>query len=233
MNYRHVYCKIISYAKSQEKLGLRKRGNGEYYERHHILPKSLFPLWVKDKRNMVLLTSREHFFCHQLLYKIYPCKEMNYALFYMSICKKDGMKLSSKQYEKIRLEYSSYKSDDMKGENNTFYGKRHSEETRKHWSEIRKGKGLGADNPMFGKTHSDEAKQKLREANLGSNNPMFGKHLSEEAKRKISEKHKGLKHLLGRKWYTNGVECVIAKECPEGFWPGRIIKKRSKSKYKC
>ena len=233
MNYRHIYCKIISYAKSQEKLGLRRKGNGEYYERHHILPKSLFPLWAKDKRNMVLLTSREHFFCHQLLYKIYPCKEMNYALFYMSICKKEGMKLSSKQYEKVRLKYSCYKSEDMKGENNVFYGKHHSEEKRKFWSETRKGKGLGADNPMFGKTHSDEAKQKLREANLGSNNHMYGKHHSEETKRMISEKHKGLKPVLGRKWYTNGVECVIANECPEGFWPGRIIKRRSKSKYKC
>ena len=81
MNYRHIYCKIISYAKSQEKLGLRRKGNGEYYERHHILPRSLFPLWEKDERNLVLLTAREHFFCHQLLYKIYPCKEMNYALF--------------------------------------------------------------------------------------------------------------------------------------------------------
>ena len=148
----------------------------------------------------------------------------------MSICKKDGMKLSSKQYEKVRLEYSKYKSDDMKCENNSFYGKRHSEETRKRLSEIRKGTICGKDNPMFGKTHSDEAKQKLREANLGPNNPMFGKHLSEEAKRKISEKHKCLKPVLGRKWYTNGVECVIANECPEGFWPGRIIKRRSKSK---
>lgn len=230
MNYRHVYCKIISYAKSEEKLGLRKKGNGVYYERHHILPKSLFSLWGNDERNLVLLTAREHFFCHQLLYKIYPCKEMNYALFYMSICKKDGMKLSSRQYEKVKLEYSNYKSEDMKGENNSFYGKHHSEETRKHWSEIRKGTICGKDNPMFGKTHSDEAKQKLREANLGTNNPFYGKHHTEEAKRILSEKHKGVQTVLGRKWYTNGVECVIANECPEGFWPGRIIKRRSKSK---
>lgn len=230
MNYRHVYCKIVSYAKSQEKLGLRKKGNGVYYERHHILPRSLFPLWEKDERNLVLLTAREHFFCHQLLYKIYPCKEMNYALFYMSICKKDGMKLSSKQYEKIRLEYSKYKSEDMKGENNGFYGKHHSEETKKHWSELRKGTICGKDNPMFGKTHSNEAKQKLREVNLGSNNPFYGKHHTEEAKRILSEKHKGVQTVLDRKWYTNGVECVIANECPEGFWPGRIIKRRSKSK---
>lgn len=233
MNYRHIYCKIISYAKSEEKLGLRKKGNGVYYERHHILPKSLFPLWGNDERNLVLLTAREHFFCHQLLYKIYPCKEMNYALFYMSICKKDGMKLSSRQYEKVKLEYSNYKSEDMKGENNSFYGKHHSEETRKHWSEIRKGTICGKDNPMFDKTHSDEAKQKLREANLGTNNPFYGKHHTEEAKRILSEKHKGVQTVLGRKWYTNGVECVIANECPEGFWPGRIIKRRSKSKYKC
>lgn len=184
----------------------------------------------KNKRNLVLLTAREHFFCHQLLYKIYPCKEMNYALFYMAICKKEDMKLSSKQYKKIRLEYSKYKSDDMKGENNSFYGKHHFEETRKHWSELRKGTICGKDNPMFGKTHSDEAKQKLREVNLGANNPFYGKHHTEEAKRKISEKHKGLKPVLGRKWYTNGVKCVIADECPEGFWPGRIIKRRSKSK---
>lgn len=221
---------IIEHAKSEEKLGIRVKGNGKYYEQHHILPKSLFPLWAKDKRNLVLLTAREHFFCHQLLYKIYPCKEMNYALFYMANCKKDGMKLSSKQYEKVRLEYSNYKSEDTKGENNGFYGKHHSDEKRMFWSEARKGTNCGKDNPMYGKTHTDKAKQKLREANLGSNNHMFGKHLSEEAKRKIGEKHKGLKPTLGRKWYTNGIECVIADECPEGFWPGRILPKR---KYKC
>ena len=187
MNYRHIYMLIIEHAKSEEKLGLRKKGNGGYYEKHHILPKSLFPLWRKEKRNLVLLTAKEHFFVHQLLTKIYPCKEMNYALFYMANCKKDGMKLSSKQYEKIRLEYSNYKSKDMKGESNAFYGKHHSEEKRRFWSETRKGVGCRENNPMFGKTHTNEAKQRLREANLGSNNPMYGKHHSEEAKRMIEE----------------------------------------------
>lgn len=71
MNYRHIYMLIIERAKSEEKLGIRKRGNGEYYERHHILPKSMFPLWKTRKFNLVLLTAREHFFCHQLLTKIY------------------------------------------------------------------------------------------------------------------------------------------------------------------
>ena len=70
MNYRHVYMLIIEHAKSEQKLGIRKRGNGVYYESHHVLPKSLFPLWKYRKRNMVLLTAREHFFCHQLLSKI-------------------------------------------------------------------------------------------------------------------------------------------------------------------
>lgn len=37
MNYRHVYMLIIEHAKSEQKLGLRKKGNGNYYEAHHIL----------------------------------------------------------------------------------------------------------------------------------------------------------------------------------------------------
>jgi hypothetical protein len=68
MDYRKVYIFIIKKAKSEN----RQKGKGIYYERHHILPKSLFPLWDKEKKNLVLLTAREHFFCHQLLTKIYP-----------------------------------------------------------------------------------------------------------------------------------------------------------------
>ena len=94
MNYRHIYMLIVERAKSEEKLGLRKKGNGEYYERHHILPKSLFPLWAKKKSNLVLLTARENFFCHQLLTKIYSSKEMYSALWMLSITRK-GEKILS------------------------------------------------------------------------------------------------------------------------------------------
>lgn len=88
MNYRHIYMLIIEHAKSEEKLGLRKKGNGEYYESHHILPKSMFPLWAKEKRNLVLLTSREHLFVHKLLFKIYKNSQMACALMCMQRVKR-------------------------------------------------------------------------------------------------------------------------------------------------
>lgn len=52
MNYRKVYMRIILHAKSEENLGIRKRGNGKYYEAHHILPKSLFPNWIKKNQTL-------------------------------------------------------------------------------------------------------------------------------------------------------------------------------------
>ena len=79
MNYRHIYCKIISYAKSQN----RFKGDGNYYEAHHILPKSMFPLWKNRQSNLVLLTPREHLFAHKLLFKIYKNSQMACALMFM------------------------------------------------------------------------------------------------------------------------------------------------------
>lgn len=54
--YRRWYLKIINNAKAEN----RKRGD-KYYESHHILPKSLYPLWSNKQSNRVLLTAREHF----------------------------------------------------------------------------------------------------------------------------------------------------------------------------
>ena len=101
MNYRKVYMKIIENAKKQN----RRKGDGNYYERHHILPKSLFPLWEKEKRNLVLLTAREHFFCHQLLEKIYPNSNMFLALWFLA---NDGQNkyCSSREYQKLKERYA-------------------------------------------------------------------------------------------------------------------------------
>lgn len=64
-------------------------------------------------------------------------------------------------------------SEQRKGENNSFYGKRHTKETRNYISKIRKEKGLakGENNPMFGlkgdkspikgRKHSEEELNKM------------------------------------------------------------------------
>ena len=47
-------------------------------------------------------------------------------------------------------------------------GKKASEETKKKLSEIRKNKNTGEENPFFGKHHTEETKQKIREKNKGN-----------------------------------------------------------------
>ena len=115
MNYRHIYMLIIERTKSEEKLGLRKRGNGNYYEAHHILPKSLFPLWKNRKSNIVLLTAREHFFVHELLTKIYPTPQMTYALHAFVSRPNADYKITPREYERIKIEFSKLHSERMTG----------------------------------------------------------------------------------------------------------------------
>lgn len=126
MNYRHIYMLIIEHAKSQN----RHKGDGNYYERHHILPKSLFPLWSKRKSNIVLLTAREHFFCHKLLAKIYPGKEMAFALHLLLTTSNGKLVISSREYEKIQKLNSIYRKQ-MKPN----LGRRWTEEQRHKISE--------------------------------------------------------------------------------------------------
>ena len=130
MNYRHVYMCIIMHAKLEENLGIRKRHNGNYYERHHILPKSLFPLWAKKHSNVVLLIAREHFFCHQLLTKIYPSDKMFFALHAFVSRPNFDYHITSREYERIKLEWSKK----MKN-NKPNLGRHWSEETKKKISE--------------------------------------------------------------------------------------------------
>ena len=75
---------------------------------------------------------------------------------------------------------------------------------------------LGKPSVMNRKHHSTETRKKMSEALKGENNPLFGKHHSAETRKKMSEAIK-CKH-----WYNNGVICVRAKTCPEGFVPGRL-----------
>jgi len=114
MNYKDVYIKIIKNAKKEQTLGIRSKKAG-YYEKHHILPKSLFPRWTNRKSNIVLLTAREHFFCHQLLIKIYPGQAMACALHAFTSRPNADYKISSKEYQRIKENYSIEVSKRFKG----------------------------------------------------------------------------------------------------------------------
>ena len=69
MNYIKLHDAIINNAKLEQESGVRVKGNGIYYEKHHIKPKCL--KGNNDSRNLVLLTAREHFLIHWILTKIY------------------------------------------------------------------------------------------------------------------------------------------------------------------
>ena len=87
-------------------------------------------------------------------------------------------------------------------------GKHPSEESKKKMGEASKGKKF-----------SEEHKKKLSEA------WDYDKHFNEEARRRISETLKG-KNIWSKctHWYNNGKINTMAKECPQGFVPGRIKK---------
>ena len=108
-------------------------------------------------------------------------------------------------------------------------GKHFSEEARKKMSESKKGEN----NPLFGKHHSAETRKKMSEAQINKpksaetrkklSEARKGKHLSEETRKKLSEANKGKNYWTkGTHWYNNGVKCIKAKTCPEGFVKGRL-----------
>ena len=103
MDYQKIYNQIINRAKTRQLEG--------YVERHHIIPKCLDG--KDDNINIVQLTAREHFICHQLLVEIYPNNsKLWYSLFLMSINKnkKNHQKynISSRNYERIKTEWNKY-----------------------------------------------------------------------------------------------------------------------------
>ena len=96
--------------------------------------------------------------------------------------------------ELIFLTISEHRSLHMKGEHHPMYGKQLSEETKKKLSEVNKGKQAW----NKGKTFSEETKRKMSEINIG----------------RMKDMH----------FFNNGKINIRAKECPDGFVPGRIKK---------
>lgn len=85
-------------------------------------------------------------------------------------------------------QFSKGRSAWNKGMKGVFH---HTTESKKKLSEARYGKFCGQNNPFFGKKHSEETIQKLREFKKNKPSPRKGIKCSEESKKRMSLAHKG------------------------------------------
>lgn len=185
MNYQKVYLALIEKRKIVPAT--------EYFEKHHIIPKSFGGSNKKD--NIVSLTGREHFVAHCLLARMYG-GAMWVAVLRMKNRRGGDGYINSKLYEKARIAWSEWSKNNQVGEKHWAYGK-----TSKQKG-IKKPFFSGEHHPLYGtkrtksqieavvkankgKKRSDETRQKMSLAQIGEKNHRFGKAITNEHKQKI------------------------------------------------
>ena len=207
---------------------------------HHKFPRSFSKKEGvdvdNDEDNLVSLSLADHFRVHYYLWK---CAKKGYrgmmAMAFTLMRKKAVVYATDETIEQIARDYENAMKDVAEAISKANKGKKMSEESKKKMSEAKKGKP----GPNKGKKFSTETRKKMSEAKKGENSQWYGKQLYEETKKKMSEAKKGNKNALGcnrseetrnktseamkgKHWYNNGKINKRAKECPEGFTPGRV-----------
>lgn len=210
--YSRCYYKIIENRKNNPFNG--------YVEKHHIIPTSLGG--SNKKENMVALTAREHFVCHRLLVKMTVGKDkmkMSFAL--RNIVNRENKhqqryKISSRTYAAIISTTKASISKFQTGENNPYYGKKHSEETR---AKMRAKRALQVIPSRKGKVYSEETLQRWRDGNK----KQFEDPHQIELRRIGCNKIQGMKiyhNYIGQtKYYFEGTQ-------PNGWVMGRPKKEK-------
>lgn len=168
--YKTAYFKIINNA-----LQDNRDKNKFYFEKHHIIPKSLGG--TNDPTNLVLLTAREHYICHKLLTKFTigeSKKKMYCAMWAFNRKSKNQQRqvLNSRDYEYIRAYISKTFSEDRKGKH--LVGTTLSNEHKLKLSKALKGR-----------PKSEKTKQRMKE-NWHSRGPRTKEHC-----KALSEANKG------------------------------------------
>lgn len=188
MNYQKIYDNIILKAKGSNRL----KGDGNYYERHHILPKSLGG--PDTKENLVLLTAKEHYICHMLLIKIYQNDSGSYikclrAFMMMKPKHYHNRPFSSRQFDKIRNVLYGENGLSV-GKNHQCYGQKRSDETRKKQSDSAK---LVSQSEEGRERRKQLALSKSPEEREIIRQKILGQKRTDEQRENISKAHRGQK----------------------------------------
>ena len=124
MDYRKIYKAIVERSKSENRL----KGD-VYYENHHIIPTFMFRNNRRnkgginlghldgnpnDKNNLVLLTAREHFLCHVLLYKIYKGTRYEFScgaslMLFFNVIESKHLRVKDGNFSNLGKKYEQYR----------------------------------------------------------------------------------------------------------------------------
>lgn len=161
MNYKRHYDNLMSTRLDIKLRRIEEKKQGVYFEGHHIIPKckggSGNSNRPKNNPNIVLLTSREHFLAHWLLWRIYKDRQMSLAFHkMMSFTKNTNRITSSRGYEEAR---ESFRLTNIGNQYSLGKTKVISEEQKKRQSEKMKGRNTGDSNPA----KRFEVRQKISE----------------------------------------------------------------------
>lgn len=185
-----------------------KSDDVEYSEKHHILPKHIWPEYESFSQhpwNMVTLTLHNHLLAHY--YFSMATNTLWNAIPAISYLTANGARQLTNADMNLVAEIMEYYKKNCRGENHPRYGTTHTDETKKKisnsnkgnvWTEDRKvehsKKLKGKKKPegfaekcrqaKTGTTHTDESKKKMSESRKG-------RKLTQEWKEKISKSTKG------------------------------------------
>jgi hypothetical protein len=202
MNYQKAYDSLILKAL---KRGLTKKELSFQTEKHHIVPRCLGG--KDEKTNYVLLTPKEHYVAHHLLYKIYPNDNGIFLAYRMMsimdshFSNRGKFCISAKEYQHIKEKFIRSR-----------LGTKHSPETL---AKMRKPRRF-MENMRKPKTLTDKLKaEHERRISIGffkgENNACYGTHFE---------------------WYNDGKRNFrITGEPPVGLTKGKIQKKTIRSTY--
>ena len=219
LKYLNHYNKLINRALNRN-LKNKKEANiffNSYYEEHHIIPTCMNG--PDTKNNKVFLLAEEHYTAHLLLVQIHP-KVFGLAQACEFMCVENIYRKSkNKSFAWVRRRAAQNQSEKMKGEGNSFFGKKHSAKSLKQMSD----KKSGPNNPMYGKpgvnlgkSMSQAQKQLLSKLNTGEKNAMFGKKHSKETitkMRKFDQKTRDqIIHLKNNKIKFNVIKSILEEQ---------------------
>lgn len=209
MDYKRIYDDLMQSRLLLKEDRIKLRRGGDYFEAHHIIPKSMGgegTTKTLKHPNIVLLTGREHYIAHALLFLVYRNREMTAAFNIMCIVnKKKDYKPSARMYEFLRVEIKLLGVSDKTRQKigQASLGRKHSPEAKER---IRQA--------SLSRKHSPEAKEKMRQANLGKK--LSPEHIEKirqiNSSKKISPEHieKMRQANLGRKHTPEHISKVLA-----------------------